>query len=298
MIRYKEVDFSFAKICRVFISGSSAAGKTYWTHQLLKAKLFDYKRIVYYHPDFHNQVPVEWSIPDVELFFQPGLPTKEDILELPPKTVIVLDDLFQSASESSFIDYLFRVLSSKRQLHCIIMTQRYYVNTKFAMSIRNCCNYHVLMNNADATVNFTAARRMGLKNEITKASELNQSKPYPYIFIDRTPESRINGFCVFIEIFGVKEVVINSMRYYLFTEADFNASFTKINENVAIRHGVKDKKQAISKEPIERDTTEENSKENAETEPSGRYHSHYARRRQIAREIQKTLRRYKIRTKL
>ena len=116
-LRYKQIDFNFAPICRIFISGSSAAGKTHFTHELLKAKYFEYDQIVYCHPDFHNTKPVDWEIENVKLFFQPGLPTKKEILDLPPNTVLVLDDLFQAASESTDIDYLFRVLSGKRKIH-------------------------------------------------------------------------------------------------------------------------------------------------------------------------------------
>ena len=60
------------------------------------------------------------------------------------------------------------------------------------------------MTNADATVNTTAGRKMGLKREITKAIDLNRSKPFPYIFVDRTPAARISGLCVFIDIFKKK----------------------------------------------------------------------------------------------
>ena len=46
MFRFKEIDYDLAKIRRVYISGSSAAGKTYFTYQLLKSDFFDYERII------------------------------------------------------------------------------------------------------------------------------------------------------------------------------------------------------------------------------------------------------------
>ena len=291
-LRYKQIDFYFASICRIFISGSSSAGKTHFTYELLKAKYFDYDQIIYCHPDFHNEKPVEWHIPGVKLFFQPGVPTKKDILDLPPNTVLVLDDLFQTASESLDIDYLFRVLSGKRKIHVIIMTQRYFVNTKFAMSIRNSSNYHVLMNNADATVNLTAGRKMGLKTEITRAIELNQSKPYPYIFIDRTAAARSNGFSVFIELFGIKEVVIGKMRYFMITESDFNSNFKQVGDNIATRDGG-NKEKTLSKP-----TADSSGEKKTTGDWRNQYHSHYSRKRQVERQINKALRRYQKRSEL
>ena len=226
MIRFKKVEYSISDTVRAFVAGSSGAGKTSLIEKILLADLFPYKQVLYCHPDFHNEVPVSWNLPGKQLFFQAGLPTKNDILDLAPGTVLILDDLFQLASESYDIDYLFRVLSGKRKIHVFILTQRYFANGRFSVSIRNSSNYHILMTNADATVNTTAGRKMGLKREITKAIDLNRSKPFPYIFVDRTPAARISGLCVFIDIFK-KKVIINDMLYYLFTEADFNNSLKK-----------------------------------------------------------------------
>ena len=52
MIRFGKVTGKFGpKVWRVFIAGSSGAGKTFFAHTLLKEKLFDFKQIFYYHPD-------------------------------------------------------------------------------------------------------------------------------------------------------------------------------------------------------------------------------------------------------
>ena len=299
MIRYKEIDYNIAPICRIFMSGSSSAGKTHLTYKLLQDKLFKFSRVIYYHPDIHNKSPVEWDLP-VPLFFQPGLPSKEDILELPPRTCLILDDLFQSASDSPDIDYLFRVLSSKRELHVIIMTQRYFAQGRYSVSIRNSSNYHVLMRNADATVNPQAARKMGLITECAKAADINRSKPYPYIFIDRTAEARVHGVAVFVELFARKEVIIKNMRYYLFTESDFNATFKRTEENIAVRHGNQEKTQEKSTIHVGKSTKTPNTSSTKQqiNRETNNIHSHYARRRQIKREVSKALQRYKKRAKL
>ena len=104
------------------------------------------------------------------------------------------------------------------------MTQRYFADSKLGLSIRNCCNYHVLMNNADARTNMRVANYMLLKPEITHAIKENSLLAYPYIFIDTTPTARVAGVQVFIDIFSKYiQAIIGSMKFYLISESDFHA---------------------------------------------------------------------------
>ena len=78
LVTYREIkDFDYNSIFRVFISGSSGSGKTSFTKQLLKKKVFDYKRIYYYHPDFHQDCPVDWQDSlDVDVVFRSLFPSR------------------------------------------------------------------------------------------------------------------------------------------------------------------------------------------------------------------------------
>ena len=68
MFRFKEVQIKFADIFRVFISGSSSAGKTYFAQKFLHENLFNFKRIYYFHPDFHETAPfLEYKIQCLDL---------------------------------------------------------------------------------------------------------------------------------------------------------------------------------------------------------------------------------------
>ena len=239
MIRFREIkDFEFAKIFRIFISGSSSAGKTYFARELLKRNFFEYSRIYYYHPDFHEHSPVDWHLEfDKPVLYQAGVPSLKDLLEIPENSCLVFDDLFTQCCESKDIDYLFRVLSSKRKLNVVIMTQRYFAETgkgKFGLSIRNSSNYHVLMRNADARTNLNVANALQLKPEITKAIEVNKQKLYPYIFIDRTNQARVNNLQIFTDILSKHlQVIIGRMIYYLISEADFKSSYKVTGPNIA-----------------------------------------------------------------
>ena len=211
LIRTKKIETNFPEIWRVFISGSSSAGKTHFAKQLLLANLFNVKRIYYFHPDIQETFPIDWCNDfDTKIVCQAGLPTLDDISHMPPHSVIVLDDLFTEVAQSKLMSYLFRVLSSKKKLHVIVMTQRYYAEGSQGLNIRNCSNFHILMSNADARTNMRVAFSMDLEKDIRKAIEVNKSKLYPYIAIDRTNQARVNGLMVYTDFIGeVKNVVIN-----------------------------------------------------------------------------------------
>ena len=306
MIRYREIEtFKFAEIFRIFISGSSSAGKTYFAKNLLKTNIFKYERVYYFHPDFHEHAPVDWHNDlDKPVLYQPGVPSLRDLLEIPQYSVLVFDDLFSQCCQSNDIDYLFRVLSSKRKLNVIIMTQRYFAGNdkgRCGLSIRNSSNYHVLMRNADARTNQSVAAAMQLKPEITKAIEENKGKLYPYIFIDRTNEARVNGLQIFINILSKRfEVIINRMKYFLISEADFNSSFTVSGENLANANktsSVQNKRKIdkSSKSSSEVSSSESNS-ESSDSDKSNE--SRFRKRKRREQEIAKALRRHRKRSKL
>ena len=231
MFRYKEVQLTFSDIFRVFISGSSSAGKTYFAKKLLNKNLFNFQRVYYFHPDFHETAPVNWPF---DIIFHSGLPSLDDLLAIPEYSCIILDDLYHECVNSSEIDYLYRVLSSKRKLHCIVMTQRYFAQGKYALNIRNSSNYHILMRNADERTNLRAADTMNLKREIIKANECNENEMFPYIFIDKTNYARVTGLKVYVDIFSkYRKVIMKSNLFYLIGEKDFESRFHKVDENVA-----------------------------------------------------------------
>ena len=226
-VRYREIDLSFNPVFRVYISGSSESGKTYFAESLLRKKIFKYTRIYYFHPDFHEDNSTNWDKTlDVPVIFSAEFPDVEAFLEMPEYSCIVFDDLINQCVASKTIDYLLRVLSGKRKLHVMIMTQRYFVHAKFAISIRNSSNYHVLMRNSDMSNVNQIARTLGLKQKIAAANNFNSEKEYPYIFIDRTNKARSRKTEVFIDILSpILELIRGSMKFYLFSEMDFKKTY-------------------------------------------------------------------------
>lgn len=289
MFRYKEVQLTFAPIFRVFISGSSASGKTHFAKRFLEEGFFNFTRIYYYHPDFHETSPVDWPF---DILFNPGLPTVEDILEIPENSCLIFDDLYHECVNSPTIDYLYRVLSSKRKLHCFIMTQRYFAQGKYAVSIRNSSNYHVLMRNADERINLRAADTMNLRTEIMKANEYNETEMYPYIFVDKTNNSRITGIKVYIDLFSkYMKIVMKSGLKYIVDASDFQARFRVVDQNVAVEHEITEKSLPKPSKDCEKQTKDSRSS-NSSTKKHSRRTDKYTRR-ELARRVKQALHRYK-----
>ena len=248
IISYREIEsVNFGPIVRVYVAGSSGSGKTSFVEKFLKSNIFNYERIYYFHPDFYEKCPVNWETSiNKEIIYRNDIPSIENIREMKQNSVLVFDDIFDQVESSKDMDYLFRVLSGKYKLHVIVMTQRYYSNGKFCVNIRNCCDYHVLMRNADESLTKRIARSLGHSNDITTALRLTENQLYPYIFVDKTQLARVNRIQVYIDVLSdTKILIVNSMKYYLISEKDFNASYKIVDKNLATNE---DKNEKLSNE--------------------------------------------------
>lgn len=298
MFKIKEIEINKTEIWRVFISGSSSAGKTFFAKQLLEAKYFKFDRIFYFHPDLQESFPTDWKNDfTVPVIYQSGLPTENELLNMAAHSCLVFDDVFTMACESKLIDYLFRVLSSKKKLHCIIMTQRYFAEGSNGLNIRNSSNFHVLMNNADERTNLRVANTMNLRKEVNLAIESNKNELYPYIFIDRTNYARVNQLQIYIDIFSrFKKAIYNSMIVYLVNEHDLKANFNLIDGNIAVYNGEHSKTKLRT--PVGSKTnTEKGSKTSQENEVRP-VKSRFHQRKKLSREIKRALHRYNFKAEL
>ena len=300
MLRYRELEIGFFGIKRVFISGSSTAGKTYFARQLIENSFIQCKRVYYFHPDIQENFPVDWEDHlDKPICFQAGIPNEQDLLAMPHHSCIILDDLFTECCNNRIIDYLFRVLSSKRNLNVVIMTQRYFAEGSNGLNIRNNCNYHVLMANGDERTNLRVANMMLCRDSIKKAIEINKQKLYPYIFIDKTNTARVAGVQVYTDLFGrYKQVVVDSMIYYLISESDFKAHFKSIDTHTAVNVDSKSREDSRSRSTTTSTNPLEESEQKKEKSTPKCPGYTLSQRRQLDSKIRQALRRYKIRSKL
>ena len=299
MLKIDLVKRQFPEIFRVFISGSSSSGKTYFARKLLSEKLFRCDRIYYFHPDVGEKFPIDWEDHlKIPLMTQPNLPSLKDLKSFPQYSCIVLDDLYKQASNSDDIDYLFRVLSSKKKLHVIIMTQRYFAERGNSLNLRNSSNFHVLMNNSDARINDRVGHTMKLKPQIDLAEKSNSQKLYPYIFIDRSNQARISGLQVYTEIFGLyKRVIFNFMECVVYPLVEFETRYKLLDRTTAIerRDGDNEKKVLPKESSKDRKSTTGNTTNNYFT---SKIQKRFKEERHLDAKINAALRRYKQRSLL
>ena len=299
MFKVREIEKTHHDIWRVFISGSSGSGKTHFAEHLLKKKFFKFKRIYYYHPDLQESFPTNWKNNFAEpVLYQAGLPSEDELLSMPQYSCVVFDDLFTRACESRLIDYLFRVLSSKRKLHCIIMTQRYFAEGSNGLNIRNSSNFHVLMNNADERTNLRVADSMNLRKEVNLALKENKTELYPYLFIDRTNHARVTGLQIYIDIFSRYQKAIHKlMLVYLVSESDFKSNFNLLDNHTAVRH--EDKVERISNPGSSSSESKANTKlTEALYRTERKQPSRFQQRKQFTRQVERIIHRYYLKTKL
>ena len=298
LISFKEIEnVKIGPVVRLYISGSSGSGKTYFISNFLKAQLFEFSRVYYYHPDFHESTPIDWHtfLPQ-DVIYRSDVPTIESFKEMKPFSVIVLDDIFDKVESSYDIDYLFRVLSGKRKLHVIVMAQRYFSNGKYCLSVRNCCDYHVLMRNSDLGTTKRIARTLGHEKEIISALKFTENNLYPYIFVDKTHLARVNRVQVYIDILSpIKTIVYGSMKFYLLSEKDLLSTYKKIDRDLAQYENEK-KTLHGSSSPVSKTIPVQPSGDARITESEEPFSS--KQRKCIEAQIKRTLHRFKKRAKL
>jgi len=209
-----QVEFSYPY--RMLISGSSGSGKTFFAEKLLsRADLFEKRieKILYFYPSFIDERPVKWDTSlDIPISYRRGLPKKEDIIDLKPHTTLVIDDNYDKAINCSFIDHLFRVMSRKRIINIILITQNNFMAGRYGRNIRNSCNFTVLMRNSvDERINRRVANQMGLLKAFKTASEMTKHETFPYMFIDQTPLGNKSDCRFYVDIFAsVQKVICNN----------------------------------------------------------------------------------------
>ena len=144
------------------------------------------------------------------------------------------------------------VISGKKNLSIILVTQNYYMQGKHSRDIRNSCNYVALFRNCcDLTLNRRVARDFGLLGACIAAEEsVFMNKIHPYIFIDQTQAAQLSQFRLYIDILGTFRVAFNNekMKGYIIPESEFKKVFTILEKNnFAVKAGYKyaDKKEKL-----------------------------------------------------
>ena len=226
---------------RLFCSGSSESGKTYFVEQLLKRRdLFqeNIEYVKYYYPCYLNEAPVKWhKTLDIPVSYKVGLPSKKELVDLPRNTCVVIDDLYDKAVASEAIDHLIRVISGKNKISVVIITQDYYIQGKKGRCIRNSSNYTALFRNCtDISINNRVCRQMGLAAAFQAAKKESNGQVYPYFFIDQSQRGQVTSHQLYTDIFSRFPVVYSNdgMKGYILHPQYFDRHFKLLSDGEAI----------------------------------------------------------------
>ena len=237
-IQYIE-NFKFSKPVRAIFAGSSQSGKTYLIGKILEnqKQLFDDKFdfVKYFYPTYLDESPVEYhNQTDTPISYAAGFPTKSDVQAMPANSLIIIDDQADVAVKSDLISQLFKVISGKKNLSVILVTQNYFIQGKHSRDIRNSCNYVGLFRNCcDHLLNKRVATAFGLKNAYEAAErDIYATQIYPYVFIDQTQRAQLSSYRLYSEILGVYKVAYSAsgMKGYILSEDDFQSAFKVLKE--------------------------------------------------------------------
>ena len=226
----------FSSPFRIILSGSSGSGKTYFAGKLLQSNLFEneIENIYYYYPCYLREAPVNWhEVMKVPVIYNVGLPSKTELTDLPERSCVVIDDSFDEAIKSSAIDHLFRVISGKKQISVIIMTQNNFSKGRYGREIRNSCNFSVLFRNCcDTTINDSITRMAGVKRAYNAAMDDQCGSQYPYVLIDQSQRGQMTPFRVYTNIFDRCPIAwsVTGMKAFVVAAQDFK-QFFKVTEN-------------------------------------------------------------------
>jgi hypothetical protein len=230
---------NFQKPMRAIFSGSSQSGKTYLIGKMLNQQtdLFgdEFSQVKYYYPEYLDECPVDWhDTMSTPISYHSGFPEKEDIQSLPNNSLIIIDDNMSKVVKSELMRQLFNVISGKRNISVICVTQNYFTQGPHSRDIRNSSNFVALFRNcADATLNKRVANAFGL-GKAYAAAELDvfYDNIYPYIFIDQTQRAQLSRYRLYINILEHPRVAYSTtgMKGYILTEKQFLDAFKILQE--------------------------------------------------------------------
>ena len=241
----REVDklenFYLFKPMRAIFSGSSQSGKTNLIGGMMRnqQRIFgeSFNSIKYFYPEYLDECPVDWhNFIDTPITYKCGFPTQKDISELESNSCVIIDDMMSRVVKSELMRQFFNVISGKKSISIICVTQNYFIQGPFSRDIRNSTNYVCLFRNcADDKLNKRVAVALGITKAFSKAEEdVFQTQVYPYIFIDQTQRNQIYSWRVYTDILNKIRISynLNGMKGFVLPETEFLRAYKILEEKL------------------------------------------------------------------
>ena len=149
------------------------------------------RKIIYFYPASLPRPPVEWhtEFPDIPIEYDSELPMDEDWWATVPKdTLIVIDDNWEIAANSSAIANTFKVFARHGRYSVIIVSQSYFERGPYSIVIRNNLNAIALFeSSSNLDVNTRVAKTLGYSKEFKLAKKIYNKHPYSYVLFNVHP---------------------------------------------------------------------------------------------------------------
>ena len=176
-------------------------GKTTAVYEFLKSNMIDHKfeNIYFCSPCLSNLVE-EWEQElNSKIQYLPQLPDDEFFKTVEEHTLLIIDDYWDDACNSSLIKNAFKIYSGKKNLSIFITSQNPF-ESKGGRSIRNNLNYYLLFQNlGDVGINKLISRQIGFTKLYIEAQETIGR--YDFVLFNRDLSS--NGFdMLFTKLFS------------------------------------------------------------------------------------------------
>lgn len=226
---------------RAIFSGSSQSGKTNLIGGIMRnqKRIFgeSFNSIEYFYPEYLDECPVDWhNFIDTPITYKCGFPTEKDISDLESNSCIIIDDMMSRVVKSELMRQFFNVISGKKRISIICVTQNYFIQGPFSRDIRNSTNYVCLFRNcADDKLNKRVAVALGITKAFSKAEEdVFQTQVYPYIFIDQTQRNQIYSWRVYTDILNKIRISynLNGMKGFVLPETEFLKAYKILEEKL------------------------------------------------------------------
>ena len=235
----KKSDFYFPTPLRCILSGASGSGKSYIIGRILQEqkRLFgkEFSEIKYFYPSYLDESPVDYHEKmSTPIQYERGMPSKNLIFETQSNGLLIIDDQYDSILKDDLMAQFFKVISGKRNLSMIIVSQNYFCPGKHGRDIRNSCNYVGLFRNCgDRTLNLRISDCFGMKKSCLAAEKEFSTTTFPFFFIDQSQRSQVSDYRFYTDIFSPARSVYNSdgMKAYVIDEVYFSKYFKKISES-------------------------------------------------------------------
>ena len=215
---------------RLIVAGGSGSGKTYFVQRLVNEQHYTtpFDRITYYLPDYLNEEAIEFG---QQVEFKSGMPTLEDLSQIPSNSLLIFDDLMHECANSVLLKQLFGIMARKRNISLILIVQNIY-HAGLRHIRLNSTGIILFKFYAAMDVNKRVVRDLGLKNLIT-SEQLNAlyAARFSYIYINIHPNRHSDFGTLRTNIFDKLLTIYYQMEYIAIPKSDFIKYFKVIESN-------------------------------------------------------------------